>query len=804
MQKGVFPVAGRDLVTLVKVHYDDGFNGPVYAVATSLPDYNHPQDPKRVRAHLETGTWVLEPMNGGIAVSYFVLVDVKGTVPPSLIKVVQTQTPMCIAEVASFITKEGAFPLLIRHIATFEPAFNILQVSEEYDPKSGNFTSNFTVHNPGTLGGSISYLFPPKRFPGGNIEVSVKAADASSSGGIGAIRIRRVVGTAVPLVGQGTAVTISVDTAAVPAGLDKFSVVVLFRRSTAAGVTYNGRTVEDTRVDADDKPMNQVVAPVTVIAPTPTSREVPIRTTEPSTPVATAPQPRPAALPSVAATPVAPAAPAKRPYIEHQYSALGRKALDFAKQIYPLDSAGWIPHSVNGNVKITQKDVPGFPMAAIRGDSFWNGFTMLEALSVLKNLESRSVWDARYDGGKILDTLNLDENVVYTLQKGTFPVAGRELVVLLKVHFENGLNGPLYAVASSIPDHSHPSDPKRVRAHLETGTWVLEPKDGGIAVSYFVLIDVKGSVPASVLKLVQSQTPMCVAEVGNYLANEGPFPFLIRHVANFEPSFNITDFSQDYDPKSGSFNARFTVNNAGSLGGSLTYLFPSKRFPGGRVAVAVQCAVAEAIRVRRAVGSAVSLAGVGTAITVSIDAASAPAGIDKIAVVATFSKSAVPGVTYKGSVVEDTIVDAGDSLAQLPVIQTSAPPKTPPSKAGPASPTTAAPKPPTYVPHRHTETGVKALRHLKALLAKKWTKHPETKGGLSVSSVEVEGFAATAVKAEKVFPPEFSTEDIVAAIRSGGARLYWDEGFDGVQVVEFMNPNEYIFRTKRKPSPPYK
>jgi hypothetical protein len=114
------------------------------------------------------------------------------------------------------------------------------------------------------------------------------------------------------------------------------------------------------------------------------------------------------------------------------------------------------------------------------------------------------VGDPRYDYGESLEFFNIDEALSYSVQKGTFPVAARDLVCLISVRrtiLETGLRKSAY-IATSVNDPTAPSEGRgRVRAHLAVAGWVLKQRKegGGVDASYIVQVDPKGTIPSGKL-----------------------------------------------------------------------------------------------------------------------------------------------------------------------------------------------------------------------------------------------------------------------------------------------------------------
>lgn len=150
--------------------------------------------------------------------------------------------------------------------------------------------------------------------------------------------------------------------------------------------------------------------------------------------------------------------------------------------------------------------------------------TVLEWLSVVKSPIARRNWDTRFDGSKTLEILNPDQSISYSSQKGIFPVAARDVTTLNStLHSEKS---SCYINFSINHSQAPPSGFKgRVRAELIIAAWIFTPavENGvhGINITYLVGIDVKGSIPGAVIKVVQAQTPLCIFEVHRVLKTKG-------------------------------------------------------------------------------------------------------------------------------------------------------------------------------------------------------------------------------------------------------------------------------------------
>ncbi|KAI8921369.1 hypothetical protein DFJ77DRAFT_414979, partial [Powellomyces hirtus] len=220
-----------------------------------------------------------------------------------------------------------------------------------------------------------------------------------------------------------------------------------------------------------------------------------------------------------------PAAP--EPVSTNPHNEAANLSLRLLQGLEPKE-AGWTPHSENQGVQISLKTIAGAPMPMVRGDAVLKApHTAQQVLSVVKSASARKLWDGRFEDGRALVNYNLDEALMYSQQKGTFPVSGRDFVTTNLTHFDP--DGTIYYTATSVVDRASPTDSKRVRAHLTVAGWIIKPlPQGGVAVTYIVQVDIKGNVPSSIIKVIQTQTPLCIAEIFKYIADKSFIPFVVR------------------------------------------------------------------------------------------------------------------------------------------------------------------------------------------------------------------------------------------------------------------------------------
>ncbi|KAI8593252.1 hypothetical protein BDZ88DRAFT_391166, partial [Geranomyces variabilis] len=263
--------------------------------------------------------------------------------------------------------------------------------------------------------------------------------------------------------------------------------------------------------------MSDASAPVAraATATTPAKTERPAPMVRAATTIASAP---------AAPAPAGPLPVVPRPtYVPHRHTESGVKALKYLKTLTTSDA--WKHHSDQHGVSISTIDEPGSTMPIVRGDAtFPAEFSVDDVISVIRCNGARKIWDARFEHGETVEWLNPNELVFKSQQKGQFPVSGRDFAGLQVTIFD-ARSATTYVVATSVVDALAPVDPKRVRAELTVAGWIVKPApEGGVAVTYVVKVDPRGSIPGAIVKAVSIQTPLCVAEVLKYLRANGAPP----------------------------------------------------------------------------------------------------------------------------------------------------------------------------------------------------------------------------------------------------------------------------------------
>ncbi|KAK5828794.1 hypothetical protein F5H01DRAFT_271168, partial [Linnemannia elongata] len=132
--KGVGSITGRDLAGVTIVDRDP-MTSALYNVSTSVLDPTIPEDPGRIRAMLELSGWSLRPTFDGqgntvsVNVTFVVQVDIRGTLPSSVVKTMTASMTTAVPRLNQFINKTG-YPPFASHISG-------TRLLDTFDPTSG-------------------------------------------------------------------------------------------------------------------------------------------------------------------------------------------------------------------------------------------------------------------------------------------------------------------------------------------------------------------------------------------------------------------------------------------------------------------------------------------------------------------------------------------------------------------------------------------------------------------------------------------------------------------------------------------
>ncbi|RKP24257.1 hypothetical protein SYNPS1DRAFT_17463, partial [Syncephalis pseudoplumigaleata] len=197
-------------------------------------------------------------------------------------------------------------------------------------------------------------------------------------------------------------------------------------------------------------------------------------------------------------------------------------------QLLPLSEWQW--QQEQRGISVYTRPMANKPLPTVRGDAVIKGWSVEEVMAAVRSFDCRKYWDERFDGGHVIEWLDARTALAYSAAKGTFPVSGRDFCVVSEVRHDPE-SQTLQVVNTSVEDPSMPEQPKRVRAQLDMNAWILKADPESpttVHATYMVQFDPRGSLPSSLAKTVQTQMPMCVARVAEFLAKYTPPPSISR------------------------------------------------------------------------------------------------------------------------------------------------------------------------------------------------------------------------------------------------------------------------------------
>ncbi|KAJ3167927.1 hypothetical protein HDU88_001874 [Geranomyces variabilis] len=838
----------RDLALVDRTAFSPSTGTIAYA-STSVDTAKIPKHPGRVRALLKLNGWVLEPQIAadgrslGTKISYYIQTDVGGMLPGSVVKRYLARRALVVVGVEDYLRKHGAPPPSGEADSAFLRRATMLinPNDESYMHYGSDRTSSFNGSKRGTLM-SEAVIHDPQDFRRGSVDPRRPSLSEQFA----------------PNYQQPTHEYSSQYALQHQQPPQQFQQPLPQHQQPQYAAQGQLPATEDNLAHAETESLSDMVT-IDEVSDDENSRSsvarssvAPRSPSPPTTDIPASDDAEPASL--TPTSPVAsPVVAEKVEIVKEEEPASTNPHHDSAalslRLLRGLESkeSGWAFHSESSGVTISQKLVTGAPMPMVRGDAILrgpHGATAQQILSVVKSSSARKVWDGRFEDGHALVNYNLDESLVMSQQKGTFPVSGRDFVTANMTHYDD--DGTIYFTATSVVDRSAPVDTKRVRAHLTVAGWIIKPVPEGVAVTYIVQVDIKGSVPSSIIKVIQTQTPLCIAEVFKFLRQKHYVPFVIRNIPGVDPGRALPLRSEQFEQKDGSYAIEY--KRTGTRGRAVVLALPRAAYgPGAQVTVTPRDAVV-VIRDREEMFEKVDgVASRADSVLLEVTVADGASGDVDVALSVRPAKS---GWTVNGRPLEQFVAEPKvitPAVAAVVAAPTAVPasvktvvmpatPEVPPAAesakstpvaraatattpvkterpapmvraattvaSAPAAPAPAGPLPvvprPTYVPHRHTESGVKALKYLKTLTTSDAWKHHSDQHGVSISTIDEPGSTMPIVRGDATFPAEFSVDDVISVIRCNGARKIWDARFEDGETVEWLNPNELVFKSQQK------
>ncbi|CAG8619632.1 2336_t:CDS:2, partial [Paraglomus brasilianum] len=220
--------------------------------------------------------------------------------------------------------------------------------------------------------------------------------------------------------------------------------------------------------------------------------------------------------------------------------------------------------------------------------------------------------DERMDFGHTVAMFNSNEVLTHVGMKGSFPVGDRDFSLLSNLEIDSATETVYYA-SRSVEDPLIAPDPnnKRIRCELNIAGWILHRRKSRpaptslstvepvnpvksrmracsrpppiltsprflmkshdvyappvspvhidapcVQVTYVVQIDLRGSVPQTLINTLAMQLPQCIATVSSYASKFGFPPYFERH--NIKQG--ITVLTEEFEHKLGTYNLIYKVD----------------------------------------------------------------------------------------------------------------------------------------------------------------------------------------------------------------------------------------------------
>ncbi|KAG0291463.1 hypothetical protein BGZ98_003006, partial [Dissophora globulifera] len=233
--------------------------------------------------------------------------------------------------------------------------------------------------------------------------------------------------------------------------------------------------------------------------------------------------------------------------LPHRHSETARKALAMFKVLASSPEDRWRAISSENGFKSYSRVISGSGLPMLRGEgTIAGGWTVEQINSAIESSGCRQVWDERFENMSIAETFNHNEYLFHVTLRGIGSLTGRDLAGVTIID-RDPLTSALYNVSTSVIDPTIPEDPGRIRAMLELSGWSLRPTFDGqgntvsVNVTFVIQIDIRGSLPSSVVKSMTSSMTTAVSRLNQFI-NKSGYPPFASHISGTRllDSFNPT------------------------------------------------------------------------------------------------------------------------------------------------------------------------------------------------------------------------------------------------------------------------
>ncbi|KAF9338131.1 hypothetical protein BG006_010241 [Podila minutissima] len=241
--------------------------------------------------------------------------------------------------------------------------------------------------------------------------------------------------------------------------------------------------------------------------------------------------------------------------LPHRHSETARKALAMFKVLASSSEDRWRTISSEKGFKAYSRVISGAGLPMLRGEgTITGGWTVEQINAVIESSGCRQIWDDRFENLSIAETFNHNEYLFHVTLKGVGSLTGRDLAGVTIIDRDSQTSA-LYNVSTSVLDPTIPEDPGRIRAMLELSGWSLRPTFDGqgntvsVNVTFVVQIDIRGTLPSSVVKSMTSSMTMAVSRLNQFINKTGYPPFA-SHISG-------TRLLDTFEPQTGFFELCF-------------------------------------------------------------------------------------------------------------------------------------------------------------------------------------------------------------------------------------------------------
>ncbi|CAI2184744.1 8341_t:CDS:2, partial [Funneliformis geosporum] len=576
----------RDLSLVEKIECTE--NGAIYFAATSVETPKVPSIANRIRAQIQLNGWILEPLDYDppkTKVTYVLQTKINGWVPSILAKTYLSRRPLVLHTIDQYLKKNGSPPLIIGSTppassrpsisSNFNFVLNNNHNSDDTEVKTPRRKISFTAIS--DFGSKIlnstkhhhEISVSTREIQNGSLhhQDNSRSSKSPSSSTTPSSPIQQTSSSTIqssPFQQESSTTTqsspIQQDSLITPQSLpiqqDSPTTVQSSPIQQESSTTVQSSPIQqESSTTVQSSPIQQDSSKTEQLSTiqqdsTITAQTLPIQ--QPSSITAQSSPIQQDSPTTTTANGFSLSQPENSPKpIQHRHTVPIQRALDIFNSHLPLN--GWNFNSENKTVKIYAKEHAGKSTPIMRGDSVISGgFTTYDILCVIINLDTRKLWDDRYDEGATYERFSLHEHLTRTAMKGTFPISGRDLSVCGILDCEED-TGTLQFVTTSVVDPLIPESKKHVRSNLNFAGWRLEPhfdaygNTTSVDVTYIVDIDIKlDSVPSSILKMLSNQIPTTISKIDELMQKSGFPPYILKADTKIlTEEFNIKNYQYD-------------------------------------------------------------------------------------------------------------------------------------------------------------------------------------------------------------------------------------------------------------------